>query len=352
MPEERQVSPRHVLGSFVVIAAVIGVSAGAFAYTAGWLTPQRLTPNKVVDALAPPGGPALGHRRNHAKGICFTGVFEANGDGSALSRARVFEHGQYPALGRFNLGTAEPDAPDATVRVRGMGLRIATPDGQEWRTAMINAPVFPVSTPQAFYGLLRASASKDPDAMKMFVAANPEIAGFGAWAEKGPWTGSYAEERYNSLNSFVFTNSLGMDHVVRWSLLPATQPVVVPADELAKRGRDFLEQEITERVKGGPVRWTMVVTVADTGDPTADPSKAWPDGRRTVTVGTLIVQQIEAEQDGPCRDINFDPTVLPAGMRTSDDPFPPARSSAYAKSYDSRTAEVKYYPYTGTEAKP
>jgi catalase len=39
-------------------------------------------------------------------------------------------------------------------------------------------------------------------------------------------------------------------------------------------------------------------------------------------------------------------------MRTSDDPFPAARSSAYAKSYDLRTAEAKDYPYTATETKP
>ena len=58
----------------------------------------------------------------------------------------------------------------------------------------------------------------------------------------------------------------------------------------------------------------MVVTVANPGDPTADPSKAWPEDRRTVEVGTLIVQKIEAEPDGPCRDINFDPTVLPTGI--------------------------------------
>ena len=73
--------------------------------------------------------PPLGHRRNHAKGICFTGIFEANGAGSACRRAQVFAHGQYPVLGRFNLGTPNPNAPDATVRVRGMGLRISTPDG-------------------------------------------------------------------------------------------------------------------------------------------------------------------------------------------------------------------------------
>jgi len=352
MTQPRQSPARSVFGSLVLIAVVIAAGAAAFAYTGGWFSPQRLTPDKFVNALTPPTGEPLGHRRNHAKGICFTGVFEANGAGSALSYAEVFTRGQYPALGRFNLGTPDPNAADATVRVRGMGLQISTPDGQEWRSAMINPPVFPVSTPQAFYELLLASASKDPDAMKTFGAAHPEFAPFGAWATSGPWTGNYAEERYNGLNSFVFTDNSGAEHTVRWSLLPAAQPVSVPPDELAKRGPNFLDQEITERVRGGPQHWTMVVTVANPGDPSADPSKAWPEDRRTVEVGTLTVQQIEPERDGPCRDINFDPTVLPSGIRTSDDPFPAARSSVYAKSYDLRTAEAKDYPRTATDVKP
>src|ERR1700733_16073481 len=160
------------LWPFVLIAAVVGIAAIGFAYTAGWLSPNRLTPKKLVAGLAPPGGPALGHRRNHAKGICFTGKFEANGEGSALSKAQVFARGQYPVLGRFNLATADANAPDATVRVHGLGLRIATPDGQEWRSAMIDAPIFAVSTPQGFYELLLAAKSKDADAMKNFMAAH------------------------------------------------------------------------------------------------------------------------------------------------------------------------------------
>jgi catalase len=337
----------HLAGSLVVIALVVGGSAVAFAYTAGWLSPNRLTPGKLIEALIPPSGAPLGHRRNHVRGICFTGFFEANGNGTTLSRAGVFVRGRYPALGRFNVGTADPDAADATVRVRGMGLQISPPDGQEWRAAMIDPPFFPVSNPRAFYGLLLASASKDPNAMATFIAANPEFANFAAWAKSAPWTGSYAEERYNSLDSFIFTGGSGEEHAVRWSLLPAAQPVPVPHDELLKRGPDFLEQEIAERVRGGPQRWTMVVTVADAGDPTADPSKAWPEARRSVEVGTLVVERIEPERDGPCRDINFDPTVLPLGIRTSDDPFPAARSSAYRVSYDLRTAEAEDYPRNG-----
>jgi catalase len=336
----------------IVIAAVVAGSAAAFGYTAGWFSPARLTPEKLVDALAPASGPALGHRRNHAKGICFTGMFEANGNGSSLSQAAVFVRGQYPVLGRFNLGTPEANAPDSTVRVRGMGLRIPTPDGQEWRMAMIDPPFFPVGNPDAFYDLLKASASKEPDAMKTFAGAHPEIAAFGGWAKSAPWTSSYAQDAFNSLDSFIFVDSTGADHAVRWSLRPAAQVVPITPEDLAKRGADYLEQEIAERVRSGPQRWTMVVTVASPGDQTADPSKVWPADRRTVDVGTLVVQQVEAEPNGPCRDINFDPTVLPNGMRTSDDPFPAARSSAYRRSYDLRTAEAKDYPSTVTSAKP
>jgi catalase len=339
------------LKRLVIIAVVVGVAAIGFAYTAGWLSPHRLTPQKMVAALAPPGGPALGHRRNHAKGICFTGTFAANGDGSALSTAQVFARGQYPVVGRFNLATADPHAADAMVRVRGIGISITTPDGQEWRSAMIDAPIFAVSTPQAFYELLTASGSKDPDAMKKFIAANPEFLTFAGWAKNAPWTASYAEERYNGLDSFLFVDGSGAKHPIRWSLVPAAQPIPITPEELAKRGPDFLEQEITQRVAAGAQRWSLVVTLANPDDPTADPTKAWPADRRTLNVGTLTVQQIEPERDGPCRDINFDPTVLPAGITTSDDPFPAARSAAYARSYDSRTAEASYYPRTPTGGK-
>ena len=217
---------------------------------------------------------------------------------------------------------------------------------------MIDLPFFPVSTPQGFYDLLTASGSKDPEAMKKFGAAHPEFASFLGWVKSAPWTGSYAEERYNSVNSFLFVDASGASHPVRWSLVPAAQAVPVSPEELAKRGPDFLEQEITQRVAAAPQRWTLKVTVANPGDPTGDPNKPWPEDRRTLDVGTLLVQQIEQERDGPCRDINFDPTVLPAGITTSDDPFPAARSAAYSRSYNSRTSEASHYPRTAPGATP
>ena len=333
------------LGSLAVIAVVVGASGGAFAYTAGWLSPGRLTPTKLVDSLAPKGGPALGYRRNHAKGICFTGTFKANGNGTELSRATIFEAGDHPALGRFNLGTTEPNAADATVRVRGIGLQLTAADGAVWRSAMINAPVFPVATAEAFYELQIAAHSPDPEAIKTFAAAHPEFGAFAAWAKDAPWTASYAEDRFNGINAFLFVDAAGNEHAVRWSLIPEAPVTPITDAELAALGPDHLEQEITQRVAAAPQRWTLAVTVAAPGDPTADPSRTWPEDRRTIDVGTLVVERIEAERDGPCRDINFDPTILPVGIAVSDDPLPAARSAAYAKSYDLRTAEAAYYPH-------
>jgi catalase len=353
--QDKRSSPftNSATGSIALIAVLVTAAAAGFAYTAGWFSPARLTPSKLVATLAPPGGPALGFRRNHAKGICFTGKFDSNGSGSALSSARMLAAGSYAVTGRFNLATPDPKSEDGKARVRGLSLRIQTPDGQEWRSAMITAPFFPVATVQGFYELQRASARKDdPGAMKAFAATHPEFAAFGAWAGSAPFTGSYAEERYNGLNSFVFTNASGQEHAVRWSFVPAAAPVAVPAAELQQRDSDFLAKEVTERVQKQPQRWAMAVTIANPGDPTADPSKAWPADRRTVEVGTLVVSTIEPEPDGPCRDINFDPTVLPRGMRVSDDPFPAARSATYAVSFDRRTAEERAYPRTATGAKP
>jgi hypothetical protein len=122
----------RVLGSLALIAIVVSAGAFALAYTAGWFSPQRLTPGKFVAAFAPPTGPALGHRRNHAKGICFTGVFEGNGAGSELSHARVFARGQYPVLARFNLGTRRSERAGCD----GPGARPGTADRDAGRPGM------------------------------------------------------------------------------------------------------------------------------------------------------------------------------------------------------------------------
>jgi catalase len=340
------------VGALAVIGVVVAASAAAFAYTAGWLTPNRLTPDRMVDALSDRGGDPPGHRRNHSKGICFTGIVEANGAGARLSTAPMLAAGQYPVIGRFAIATGDPQAPDATGRVRSMAVRIVAPDGEEWRSGMNDSPVFAVSTPQAFYQMTLAqdiepaTGKPDPAAMQRFLASHPESAPFAEWAQTAPWTTSFADQAYNSLNAFRFVDAAGSSHLVRWSMQPTVPPQVVPHADLAALGPDFLARDLKQRLERGPLQWHLVVTLAAPGDPSNDATKAWPDDREHVDVGTLVIQQAEDEADGPCRDYNYDPTILPTGIRPSDDPLLAARSSAYAVSFDLRAAEAADYPRT------
>src|SRR5262245_10044615 len=71
-----------VLTRLAAIGVVLlGVVAG-FAYAGGWLSPDRLTPGRFVDRFEEVNGLFPGFRRNHAKGLCFTGSFDSNGQGA------------------------------------------------------------------------------------------------------------------------------------------------------------------------------------------------------------------------------------------------------------------------------
>jgi catalase len=118
----------------------------------------------------------------------------------------------------------------------------------------------------------------------------------------------------------------------------------------APEGGDFLENDLVQRIAAGPLRWQLNITLANPGDPVNDASKAWPDGRKVVNAGTLVLESTQPQLNGECRDINYDPLVLPAGIEGSDDPLLAARSAGYAKSYLRRTSEVSQLPAAKQEA--
>ena len=349
-------SSSAVVSRFALIGGVLVGGALAFAYAGGWLSPRRLTPVRMVDALSSRGGNPLGHRRNHSKGVCFTGVFDASGAASQSSVAPMLAAGRYPVVGRFAIAVGDPDALDLTGRVKSMAIRIVAPGGVEWRSGMNNSPIFVVSNPRDFYELTlaqdvdQASGKADPAAIKRFFESHPQSAAFAQWAQTASWTASYADQAYNSLNAFRFIDAGGNSRLVRWSMQPTIPQTPLSHDALAKLGPNFLEQDLNGRLASGPLTWHLMVTFAAPGDPSNDATKAWPSGRQEIDAGLLIVQKAEAEANGACRDINFDPTILPAGIAVSDDPLLPARSAAYARSFDLRTAESADYPRTAPHA--
>jgi catalase len=357
---ESSVSPPAPLSSggvllrFALIGIILLITVLAFGYVGGWLAPARLTPQRMVNQLQANAGIFPGYRRNHAKGVCVTGYFDSNGQAQAYSKAQVFAPGRTPVVGRFALPVGNPYTPDSAVPIRSMALRFSQANGQQWRTGMNDMPVFPVATPQAFYELLQAqhpdasTGKPNPANLGAFFAAHPETAAFLAWAKTAKPSSSYVTESYWGLNAFVLVDAQGGKHAARWRMVSEN-------GESTPGGSDpnYLEADLVQRIAQGPQRWHLMITLANPGDPTDDATKVWPADRRDVDAGTLVLTSTEPQQTGPCRDINYDPLVLPDGIAASDDPLLPARSAAYATSYLRRTSEEAHLPGTATtDTKP
>src|SRR6266446_1593937 len=238
-----RLSKAGMLARFALIGVALAAVAGTFAYLAGWLTPSELTPARFADAFEQVDGTHPGFRRNHAKGVGVSGFFDSNGNGVRLSKAVVFREGRVPVLGRFSLNGGQPYAADTPDAVRGLGLEFSLPDGELWRTATVNLPVFPVRTPEAFHELILASkpdpspGKPDPANMEAFLARHPETAKALTIIKGQPVSSAFENSTFHSLNAFRFTNAAGASIPVRWILTP-TQPLE-PASTVAQ-DRNYL----------------------------------------------------------------------------------------------------------------
>ncbi|KJV47620.1 catalase [Pantoea sp. BL1] len=336
-------STGQTLIRLAAIAVVPLIVIALFLWAGGWLTPDKLTSDKLITVLQKSGGEHPGYRRNHAKGVCINGSFAANGKASVLSRAGLFAPGETPVIGRFAIAGGNPNAPDYAVPVRSMALAFYQKDGQQWRTGMNAMPMFPVKSVEGFYDLQIATlpdaktGKPDPAKIQAFVQKHPEIKPFFGWAQQYVPSSSWASDRFNSLNTFNFVDSAGKSHVVRWSMVPHSEYQPISAAD--KNDSNFLQSDLQQRLAKGALQWDLIITVADAQDSSRDASIAWPADRQTINAGTLTINQTTPQQQGACNDINYDPLILPEGITASDDPILNARSSAYAKSYNARTRE-------------
>jgi catalase len=343
-------APQNTLGTLVRLA-LIGVFVlcvvTSFAYAAGWLSPNRLTQTRIVNAFQKVNGTYPGFRRNHAKGICVAGYFDSGGAGESLSKAVVFKPGRVPVIGRFSLSGGNPYIPDGPTAVRGMGLAFRPSNGDEWRMAMVDLPVFPFRNAQGFYENLLASkpdpvtGKPDPHKVKVFLANHPETLRAFAIIKANPLSSGFDNATYNSLNAFRFVNAAGVSTPVRWAMIPADPFKPDEPSQSALQNKDYLFDALVARVYSSPVRWHLIVTVGQPADPTDNATIPWSSAREHIDAGTLNIDQIKDEEQGRCDNVNFDPLVLPSGIAPSDDPLLSARSAVYSQSFTRREGEKK-----------
>ncbi len=177
-------------------------------------------------------------------------------------------------------------------------------------------------------------AQKKPTPLERFVATHPAAATAGKTA-KTP--SSLARQIYNGVNAFVSVDKDGKRQPFRFKFAPVQGEEILSADEAAKRDPNYLMDEIGPRIAKEPAKFKVLAQLAEAGDPTNDATKPWPEGRKTVDLGTLIVARAVANSAEAEKPLLFMPNALADGIEVSDDPLIDARVQAYAVSFGRRS---------------
>ncbi len=301
---------------------------------------MALTGQDATSAAHSAFGRHPGHRALHAKGTLLAGTFTATPAAAKLTRAAHMQGDPIPVTARVSNGGGDPRVPDAAPDVRGLAVKFYLPDGSRTDIVAQSAPVFPVRTPEAFVELVRVLGSGPQMAWKLplFLArhpgAGPRLA-VSAGALRPPT--SYATSRYYAVHAFRFVDAQGGSRYVRYTFLPEREEPRLWPHQARGRGRDFLQQEIAERLARGPVRFSLQLGIAAPEDPTDDPSARWPAERPRVLAGTLELTGLDTTREKDGDVLVFDPTRLTDGIELSQDPVLRFRPVAYDESVRERT---------------
>ena len=285
-----------------------------------------LDPEEAIDRLAAATKAPPGHRALHAKGLFFSGTFNATPDAHGdLQRG--------PPLGgdRPHPGALVPRQRPARLQrrdpfVRGMAVSFVLPDGSSTDILGQTAPRFPVRTPEDFIRL--AEVSRDKKALRG-LPRHPTPHGPGARRQRArQGAGATAQLRRGDLLPGPRL-PLGLDR-------PAPAPGCATACSRRRRRRSDPPRQVLgarppQRGDPGrglalaPVRFKLMVTVGGSKD---DPTQ--PDGglegqpRVQRRLAEVTTPEADAEAEGDT--VVFDPTrVVPASSS------PTTRSCATAR---------------------
>jgi len=275
-----------------------------------------------------------GKRRNHTKGFCIEGVLSPVDEAiKDYSNSPLFT-GQSTVIGRVSHKGGKPNPADDKFGALGLAMEITTNDDDLHVIALNTEHFFPVATTEEFIELLRAKAT-GKEATRAFAAKHPALKVYKKYHGALDKTlKPYEGTTFNSVNAFYLVDSSGKKSAMRFSFRPSGEEGIV-----VDTHPDFFLENIQTNIAKGGVSWDMVVTLANPGDPVADPSAQWTGDHNEIVAARFIAEKAMAESDGRCDELNFDPTVLSDGFAPSEDPMLEVRSMIYALGVGKRLSE-------------
>ena len=311
----------------------------------------------LVEALyRPDGSRAL--RPVHALGIGATGTFVASDIAKAFCVAEHFSGKPVAATVRFSNGSGSATAHDGWSDVRGMATRFHLADATATDLIAMTLPEFFTATPEAFLdfavaarpapykgestwrklrALLRLELplrnpypgeTISPDAGAIaFADDHPDarLAVFGAAAIGAPL--SYVRASYHAVHTFVVTGTDGTRRHVRFTWQPVagvanTNAYETPVDS-------YLSAELRTRLQSVSARFSLAMTIGETGDAFDDPTRPWPPHRVRIAMGTMTIKAVSGDQVEASERLSFNPWLLVHGIEASNDPVLRVRKEAY-----------------------
>jgi len=315
------------------------------------VTKDGMTAAQAVDRIEAAAPPRPHDRRLHARGAVYDARFVPSGQVSQWTTAACLT-AESEAVVRFSNGSGRYDADDRVRGVRGMAVKFLDADKGVMDLVAATFRVFPSHNPEGFIDLVEALGKAGTEGgladrakgklaaagkFATVLAQHPESRGALKSFAGQQAPASFATARYDGLHAFVLADEAGERRPFRYRFVPQLGEVELDSAYGETLAPDFLIGDLDSRLATGPLSFTLVFQFAEPGDPTHDPSQAWPEHRPLIPAGQLHITARSAREDHWQQQV-FDPTRLAPGVDLSDDTMVTFRRHAYSVSAERRLA--------------
>jgi catalase len=280
------------------------------------------------------GGVHPGFRPAHAKGILLTGMFKPAPEAASYTRAPHIQHDSTPVTVRFSDFAGIPTISDNGQGASPRGCAIRFHLAEHVHTDIVSHSVdnFPSRTAEGLLDFLNALIATDPagshpNAIEQFLGSHPAALTFVQTPKPIPT--SFGKESFFAVSAFRFTNAHGMSRYGRYRILPVAGNEYLDDAGAAGQTPNFLFDEIKERVAKEPVKFRIVVQLAEDGDTVDDATVRWPESRSQFTFGEISLTEIAPGNAKEQQQLIFDPIPRVDGIEASADPLFDPRANVY-----------------------
>ena len=284
-----------------------------------------------------------GYRPAHAKGLMLAGNFKAAAGAQRLTKAPHVARESTPVTVRFSNSTGLPQLPDnvADANPRGLAIRFNLAEHVHTDIVSHSTDGFPTRDGYEFLEFLRAAVASgadvpSPKPIEQFLGAHPAALAFVQTPK--PFPSSLARQSYFAVTAFAFTNADGVTRNGRYRIVPVDGNDYLTDEQVAAIGANYHFDELAERVAKGPVKFKILVQVAEPGDTADDATVHWPESRELVEFGGLELTEVIPDSVAQQKHIIFDPIPRVEGIEASADPLLELRAAIYLLSGRRRRA--------------